>query len=465
MIEKNLRGRNAATDRLGTASIGKLLFDFSIPAIAGMVVNAVYNIVDRIYVGQGVDPLGIAGISITMPVTLILMGSSILIGVGANSLFSIRLGEGRRDEVERIMGHALALLFLLPGTIIVVCLVFLDWILIHVLGASEAVLPYAESYLRIILAGGIFSAVGPGINHFIRSDGHPKTSMFTQMLGAVINIILDPIFIFGFGWGIAGAAWATIIAQFISFLWVMCYFNSRLTPLRFRLRDMRLKRTLSLKIMTIGFGPGAMQTAIGLVNILLNRTLSRYGGDLAVTAMGIVYSILVIVFMPLQGLSTGVQPILGYNYGARRYGRVKRAFKLAVTSATLFVSLAFALIQIFPNFFISLFRNERGELMDLSVRCLRLSTLVLPLLGFQILSSNYFQSIGKPAQGTFLSLSRQILFYIPLLLILPRFLGITGVFLTIPAADLGAVLLALLVTLPDVRSLKPTAEGGAAKRP
>jgi putative MATE family efflux protein len=278
------------TDRIGTEKIGKLLLDFSIPAIIGMVVNAIYNIVDRIYVGQGVDPLGIAGITIDMPLIFILMAASMLIGIGANSLFSIRLGEGRRDEVEKIMGHAIVLLFLLPAVVIVILLIFVDTILIDIMGASEAVFPYAKTYLRIILYGGIFSAMGPGLNHFIRSDGHPRTSMFTQILGAGINLILDPIFIFGFGWGIAGAAWATIISKFISFLWVMFYFNSRYTKLRFRIREMKLTLSLSVKIMAIGFAPFAMQLAIGLVNILLNRSLFLYGGDVAVSAMGIVYS-------------------------------------------------------------------------------------------------------------------------------------------------------------------------------
>jgi putative MATE family efflux protein len=389
-----------------------------------------------------------------MPVMLILMGVSMLVGIGANSLFSIRLGQGRRDEVERIMGQALTLLFLLPGALIVLCFIFLDRILVDILGASEAVLPFAKTYLQIILYGGIFSAAGPGINHFIRSDGHPKTSMFTQILGALINIALDPIFIFGFGWGIAGAAWATIVSQFISFLWVMIYFNSRFTRLRFRLRDMKPEPRLSLKIMAIGFAPGAMQTAIGLVEILLNRSLARYGGDLAVTAMGIVYSILVIIFMPLQGLNTGVQPIIGYNYGAKQFDRVKAAFKLAVLCATAFVSGGFLLMQIFPGFFIAIFRNEAGELMDLSIRTLRISILLLPFLGFQILASNYFQATGKPLQGTFLSLSRQVLFYIPLLVFLPRRFGLTGIFYAMPLADLGSVILSFVVIRGELKRMK-----------
>ncbi|MDR3167894.1 MAG: MATE family efflux transporter, partial [Treponema sp.] len=362
------------TDKIGTEKIGKLLLDFSVPAIIGMVVNAVYNIVDRIYVGQGVDPLGIAGITIAMPLMMILMASSMLIGIGANSLFSIRLGEGRRDEVEKIMGHAFVLLFLLPLIVVTILMIFMDTILIDILGTSETVLPYAKTYLRIILYGGVFSAMGPGINHFIRSDGHPRTSMFTQILGAVINIILDPIFIFLFHWGIAGAAWATIISQFISFLWVMLYFNSRYTKLRFHIREMKLTLDLSFKIMAIGFAPFAMQLAVGLVNILLNRSLFLYGGDVAVSAMGIVYSILVMIFMPLQGLNQGAQPIIGYNYGAKKYRRVKETYKGAIFFSTLFVSLGFILIQLFPGFFIAIFRNEQGELMDLGIRVLRICT-------------------------------------------------------------------------------------------
>jgi putative MATE family efflux protein len=441
-------------DRIGTEKIGKLLVDFSIPAIIGMVVNAVYNIVDRIYVGQGVDPLGIAGITVVMPLMFILMASSMLIGIGANSLFSIRLGEGRREEVEKIMGHALVLLFLLPALVIAVLMIFMDTILIDILGASENVFPYAKTYLRIILYGGIFSAMGPGINHFIRSDGHPRTSMFTQILGAVINIILDPIFIFGFGWGIAGAAWATIISQFISFLWVMFYFNSRYTKLRFRIREMKLSLSLSLKIMAIGFAPFAMQLAVGLVNILLNRSLFLYGGDVAVSAMGIVYSILVMVFMPLQGLNQGAQPIIGYNYGAKKYGRVRKTYKMAVFFSTIFVSLSFILIQLFPGFFIAIFRNEPGELMDLGIRVLRICTLFMPALGFQIISSNFFQAIGKPLQGTVLSLSRQILLFIPLLLILPRFFGILGVFSAMPAADVGSTTLSAIIIFREMKRIK-----------
>ncbi|MDR2841583.1 MAG: MATE family efflux transporter [Spirochaetaceae bacterium] len=443
------------TDRIGTAPIGKLLFDFSIPAIIGMLVNALYAIVDRIYVGQGVDPLGIAAISLVMPVMMILMAASMLIGVGANSLFSIRLGEGRRNEVEKIMGHAFALLFIVPGIITAACLFFLDEILIHFLKASEAVFPYAKNYLEIILYGAVFGAVGPGINNFIRSDGHPRTSMFTQILGAVINIILDPIFIFVFDWGIAGAAWATIISQFISFVWVVFYFNSGMTKLRFKIKYMKLELHISFLIMSLGFAPFAMQSAISFVNILLNRALNNYGGDVAVTAMGVVYSILILIFMPLQGLNQGAQPIIGYNYGAKKIDRVKKTYKMSVLWATIFSVSGFLLLQIFPEFFISVFKiPEDSPLMNMSVFCLRVSTLLMPFWGFQIITSNYFQAVGKPVQGTLLSLSRQIIFYIPILSILPRFFDIDGVFFAMPCADILSAVLSLCVMLRELKNLR-----------
>jgi putative MATE family efflux protein len=442
------------TDRLGAVPVRKLLIEFSVPAIVGMFVGTIYNIVDRIYVGQGVDPLGIAGITVAMPLMMLPMAFSMLIGIGANSLFAIRLGEGRRDEVEKIMGHAFVLLLLIPLASILALLFFMDYILLELLDTSEAVFPYAKTYLTIILYGGVFSAMGPGINHFIRSDGHPRTSMFTQILGAVINIILDPIFIFVFDWGIAGAAWATIISQFVSFCWVMLYWNSRWTRLRFRPRCMKLELHLSLKIMAIGFAPFAMQAAMSFVNILLNRSLFIYGGDMAVSAMGIVYSILMLVFMPLQGLNTGAQPIIGYNYGARKYLRVRQTYRLGALAGTAVVAAGFVILQCFPGPFIRIFRNEAGELLDTGIRALRICTLLLPALGFQMITGNFFQSIGKAVQGTLLSLSRQILFYIPLLMVLPRFFGITGVYAAMPAADFCATVLSGLIMRGELAELR-----------
>jgi putative MATE family efflux protein len=278
--------------------------------------------------------------------------------------------------------------------------------------------------------------------------------MLTQIIGAVINIILDPIFIFGFNLGVAGAAWATVISQFISFVWVMYYFNSHHPRLRFRVRAMKLRLKLTLEIMAIGFAPFAMAFAMSFVNIMLNRSLFKYGGDIAVAAMGIVYSILIMVMMPLQGLNAGAQPIIGYNYGAKKYDRVITTYKLALLWGTAFACLSFLAFQLFPGLFIALFRNEEGELMETGKFALRVCTLVLPFLTFQVFSSSFFQAIGKPLQASILSLSRQILFYIPLLFILPTFFGLHGVYFAMPTADICSVVLSFVIMRGELKRLK-----------
>jgi putative MATE family efflux protein len=440
------------TERLGTEKIGKLLFEFSMPAIMGMLVNMLYNTVDRIYIGQGVNPLGIAGISIAMPLMMVATALALLIGAGANSIFSIRLGEGQKEEAEKTLGHAFILLLLTSAFVAIISLIFLDKIIIHILGASEVILPYAKNYLRIILFGTIFNTMGTGLNYFIRSDGHPRTSMFTQFIGAGINIILDPIFIFVFKWGIAGAAWATIIAQFISFLWVMLYFNSESTQLRFRIGKMKPEKELTLKIFSLGFAPFSRQIAMSFVFGIMNHTLYFYGGDIAVTAMGIVYSILMLFSMPLQGLTQGSQPIIGYNYGAKLYSRVRKTYKWAVLYGLIFTVVSYAFIQLFPHILFGIFTREKGELLEIGIKCLRISLLMLPILGFQMISSNYFQAIGKPLQSILMGLSRQVFGYIPLLLLLPKIWGLKGVFYAMPVSDfLSSILALIIITLEQKR--------------
>jgi putative MATE family efflux protein len=441
-----------STERLGSDRIGKLLFEFSIPAIMGMLVNLLYNTVDRIYIGRGVDPLGIAGISIAMPLMMVGTALALLIGAGSNAIFSIQLGKGQKDEAEKIIGHAFILLLLTSAFFVVISFAFLDKIIIHILGSSEVILPFAKSYLRIILLGVVFNTMGTGLNYFIRSDGHPRTAMFTQLIGAVINIILDPIFIFGFGWGIAGAAWATIIAQFISFSWVVFYFNSKSTQLRFNIRKMKPEKALTLNILSLGFAPFSRQIAMSFVLGIMNHSLYFYGGDIAVTAMGIVYSILSLISMPLQGLTQGSQPIIGYNYGAKLYSRVRKAYIWAIASGFVFTVIAFAFLQLFPHVLFGIFTKEKGELLDIGIRCLRISMLMLPIVGFQMISANYFQAIGKPLQSILMGLSRQVFGYIPLLLLLPRIWGLNGVFYAMPVSDfLSAILALVLITLDQKR--------------
>jgi putative MATE family efflux protein len=330
--------------------------------------------------------------------------------------------------------------------------VFLDKIILHILGASDAILPYAKSYLRIILFGVVFNTMGTGLNYFIRSDGHPRTAMFTQLIGAVINIVLDPIFIFGFGWGIAGAAWATIISQFISFAWVIFYFNSKSTGLRFNVSKMKPEKTLSIKILSLGFAPFSRQIAMSFVMGIMNHSLYFYGGDIAVTAMGIVYSVLSLVSMPLQGLTQGSQPIIGYNYGAKLYRRVRKTYVWAIASGFIFTVVAYAFLQLFPQVLFGMFTKETGELLEIGIKCLRISMLMLPIVGFQMISANYFQAIGKPMQSILMGLSRQVFGYIPLLLLLPRIWGLNGVFYAMPVSDfLSAILAFVLIALDQKR--------------
>ncbi|MCQ2603672.1 MAG: MATE family efflux transporter [Spirochaetia bacterium] len=442
-----------STDRIGVENIRHLLITFSVPAIVGMLVSALYNIVDRIFVGQGVGPEGLASIAVTMPILMTNMAFSVIVGVGANALFSIKLGEGRRDMVERIMGNAFLMLFLIPLLVIIPVLLFTEPLL-RFIGVTPALMPYAVKYTRILMYGGVFAAMSPGINHFIRSDGHPKTSMFTQLLGAVLNTILDPIFIFVFHWGIEGAAWATVIAQTASFVWVMYYFNSPLTKLRFRIRAMKPDFRLDLSILAIGFAPFAMHMAMNVMNLALNKNLLQYGGDIAVAAMGVVYSVVIVIMMPLQGLNQGAQPIIGFNYGARKYDRVITTYRLAVIYATVFVCTGTAIIELFPDLCVRLFNSESTELMDLGAKALRICSCMVPIIGFQVITSNFFQAVGKPLQSTFLSLSRQFLILIPLIYILPKFFGVMGVYCALPVADFLSAIIASLLMFFEMKSLK-----------
>ena len=435
---------NLATDRIGKEPVGKLLLSFSIPAIIAMLVNALYNIVDRIYLGQGVDPLAIAGIGLVMPITMIIMACSMLVGIGANSLFAIRMGERRHDEVEKIMGHAFILLFLVPALCIVTVLFFMEPLLRDVMKAEGKVYEYAHTYLRITLYGAVFGAMSPGLTHFIRSDGHPKTSMIVQITGALLNIILDPIFIFVLDMGVAGAAWVTVISQFVSLVFVMGYFNSKWTRLRFRVKYMKLEVRLTGKILAIGFAPFIMQFAMSFVGVLQNTVILKYGGDDALTGMTIFFTVLLLVIMPVMGFGQGAQPIIGYNYGAKQYERVKKCFKYAMISCTCFLTFGFLVLQFGAGLIFSIFSKDTGNLRELSILTMRICNAAFPFIAIQIMGGQFFQAIGKPVQATIVSLSRQILFLIPALLFLPGIFEaiglrpIFGVYWAFPISDFCA---------------------------
>lgn len=423
--------------RLGEGSIPRLLLTFSAPAIVGMVAQAVYNVVDRIFIGQAVGPLGIAGATVSFPFMLIVMAFGMLIGFGATALVSIRLGEQKKSEAEQVLGNALVLLVALAVLLTTVGLVFLDPIL-RLFGASEEVLPLARDYLRIIVLGSVIQCVAFGLNAVIRGEGNPRIAMVTMLIGALLNTILDPIFLFGFGWGMRGAAAATVMAQAVSAIWVLVHFLSGRSVLTLHARNLRLRWPVCTSIVTIGSAMFAMQIAASVVNGVLNNQLRFHGGDLAISAMGIVHAVAFFIAMPIFGINQGAQPIMGYNYGALRFDRVKKTLQTAILFATTICVSGFAVVMLFPSQVIWLFNREDEALMRAGTHAIQVCLLMFPIVGFQIVSTSYFQAVGKPKKAMLLGLSRQVLLLIPAIMILPRYFGLNGIWMALPAADLGS---------------------------
>lgn len=422
-------------------TISTLLVKFSAPAVAGMFVNALYNIISRIYVGRKIGGLGIAGITILFPLGLVFIGFSALIGVGSNALFSIRLGEKKEEEARLILGNAFILLVLLAGLLTAAAYLFIDPILTF-LGASADVLPYSRTYTLTVLPGYFLFSIGAGLNNFIRSSGKPKTAMATQFIGAFINLVMGPIFIFALDMGMRGAALATVCGQVVSFTWVMLFFTGKRSVYRLQWKYFKLNPRLVWDIVCVGFSQFAFQIASSTLNVILNHSLLRYGGDIAISAVGIAVSVNTIIIMPLIGISQGAQPLIGYNYGARKYATAIQTLKMAIRWGTVVTSAGFLVTEIFAPQIVRIFDASNLELVQLSAKTVRLFNLMLPFLALQMLATSFFQAIKKPLRAAFLSLSRQVLLLIPLVLILPLFWGLTGVFLAPAMADFISILLA-----------------------
>ncbi len=432
--------------------IPQLLLRFSVPAIVGMMAQAVYNLVDRIFVGQAVGQKGIAGTTVAFPFMLILLAFSMLVGFGAASVVSLRLGEQKKDEAERVLGNAAVMLVGLSAAITAIALIFLDPLLV-LFGASEIILPYAHDYLQIIVLGTLFQVAGFGLNAVIRGEGNPKIAMLTLLIGVTLNVVLAPVFIFGFGWGMKGAALATVISQGVSMTWVVAYFLSGKSLLRFRRKNFRPEVRLCATILAIGSPPFAMQMAASVMNSLLNNQLQSYGGNLAISVMGVIYAVVMMIGMPIFGLNQGAQPIIGYNYGAGKFDRVKKTLQTAMLAATAIVLAGYLVMMLFPQRVVALFDPHDDALIALGTHAMRICVLMLPLIGFQIVSASYFQAVGKPKQAMFLMLSRQLLLLIPAVLILPHFFGLDGVWAALPTADLGSSVLTAVWLLPELRHL------------
>ncbi len=423
-------------------ALSALLIRFSAPAMAGMFSSALYNIISRIYVGQDVGAAGLAAITLLFPLSLIYMAFSALIGIGSNSLFSIRLGEHQTEEARRILGNGFILLMIVATTLTVLSYAFLDPILV-LLGADSEVLPLARAYTEIVLPGYLLFGIGAGMNHFIRSSGRPKIAMATQMFGAFINLVFGPLFIFTFHWGIRGAAAATVLGQVASCSWVMYFFLRGNTMYRLRLVYCKVKKRIVLGCLAIGFSQFAFQIASSVLNFILNHALLKYGGNVAVSAMGIAISVNTLILMPLLGISQGAQPLIGYNYGARKYKTAIQTLKMALRWSMYITTAGFVIIELFAVPIAAVFNATDTALVDMAARTVRILNFLLPILPLQILATSFFQATNQPVKAAFLSLSRQVLLVIPLVLILPLFFKLSGVFYAPVVADLIATILAV----------------------
>ncbi|WP_029278348.1 MATE family efflux transporter [Carnobacterium jeotgali] len=422
-------------NRLETDSIPKLLAEFSIPAIIGMLVNAIYNIVDRIFIGN--DPelgsMGLAAVSITYPVTLVLLAFALMVGVGGSTRFSISLGKKENEKAKFFLGNGVTLAIMAGLLFMILGNVFIEPIL-RILGASSAVLPYATDYLSVILYGAVFQSVAMALNNFSRADGNPRNSMISMMIGAGFNIIFDYIFIVQMGWGMKGAAYATIGGQFLSMTWQLAYFLGPKANVQLAIQNMKLKAAYVKDILTTGIPAFLLQIANSVLNIVINASLVAYGGDIAISVAGIITSATTIIIMMVSGLIQGLQPIISYNTGADRTDRVKEALKIASIIGGIISTIGFLVFQFYPEFVITLF-NQETAVVDLGVNAIRIWTAAFPLVGIQIVWASYFQAVGKVRLASFLNLARQIIFLIPLILILSPIFELNGIYVSVPLAE------------------------------
>lgn len=436
---------------LGTESIGRLLLKYSVPAIIGMMVNALYNVVDRVFIGNipGVGPLAITGLGVTMPIMSIIIAFGTLIGVGATTNVSLKLGQGDRNKAEQIVGNAVSLSVLIGILIAIFGTIFSNKMLM-VFGASQSTIGYAKDYMGIILIGAIFNIMSMMFSNLIRGDGNPKLSAAIMAAGCFMNIVLDAIFIFGFNMGIQGAALATIISQAVSTIWGLTYYLRGKSNVEFKKINLKLDKTIIKTIFAIGMSPFAMQLANSMVQLMFNTSLKVYGGDLAIGAMATISSINMLFVMPAFGFVQGMQPIVGFNYGAKKYDRAKKTLKISLILATVVFIVGALVIQIAPQLLVGAF-NKDQELMNITVNGLRKYAFAMPIVGISIVGSNFIQSIGKAKMSMLLGLLRQVIVLIPMIMILPNFIGLNGIWLAQPTADIVSAIITGIVLVKEMK--------------
>ena len=432
--------------------IGRLLFKLSLPAFWGMFVMTLYNVVDTIFIGHYVGPLGIAGLSIVFPLQMLTIGIGQLTGMGGASVVSRLIGADNIPRAERAIGNAITATIVLSAIMMIAGLANPDFWL-RLMGSSETILPYARDYMTIILAGLFFMAFAMALNNLIRAEGNARTPMIGMIIGAVLNIILDAIFIITLDMGIRGAALATVISQLVSVLYFMRYYISGKSFLKIYSKNLIIKWEILKSILAIGVASFARMMAGSLSAMLVNRTLVAYGGDYAVSAFGILQRILMFAIMPGIVIGSGLQPILGFNYGAKRYDKALQVTKLAIIAATTCSVIVFLVLYFAPEPFIRIFTTD-NDLIALASYAAKRLFLVMPMVGFMMVGSLVFQSIGKAKQSFVTAISRPVLFLIPLIFTLPRFLQLDGVWWSFPIADALTVLLTLSLLIPQIRELR-----------
>jgi putative MATE family efflux protein len=439
-------------DELAEANIRQLMLKYFLPAFVGVFANALYNIVDRIFIGQGVGAEALSGLSVVFPIMLIIHGFGMLIGIGTGVFVSINMGKRDMQRAEQTLGTGFALMIVVSVVVMAVSYILKKPILLS-FGSTDETFQFANDYLNIILAGTPLMVIGFSLNNVIRSEGNVRIAMISMILSAGTNIVLDPIFIFGFGMGVKGAGYATIISMAVLVVWVFLHFKGKRSVLKLRNENIRLNREISLEIFSIGMAPFSMQIANSLVQGLLNKKLIFFGGDLAVGAMGIINSVVSLVVMAIVALNMASQPIIGFNYGARSIERVKEALRISLIAASVISVTAFIFIESLPGMLVRLFNSDSKELYSISVHGLRLVVLALPIVGFQVVSSHFFQAIGKAKLAMFATLFRQVIGLIPLLIILPRFWGISGIWVAYPIADIMAAIVVFFMLQSEWRKL------------
>lgn len=444
--------KNQATLELGTKPVGSLLMQYALPAIIAMTASSLYNMVDSIFIGQGVGALAISGLALTFPFMNLAAAFGAAVGVGASTCISVKLGQKDYGTAQQILGNTVTLNLLIGLGFGLLSLLFLNPIL-YFFGASENTLPYARDYMEIILIGNVFSHMYFGMNAVLRAAGKPKQAMYATIFTVILNSILDPIFIYPLGMGIRGAAFATILSQMVALVWQMKLFANKNQMLHFKRGIYKLRGDIVKNITGIGMSPFSMNVCACIVVIFINKGLQTYGGDMAVGAYGIANKVAFIFIMVTMGVNQGMQPIAGYNYGAMRLDRLMKVVKYAMIAGTVITTTGFLIAEFLPLACARLFTHDQ-TLIDMSVKGIRIVMLSFPVIGYQMVIANFFQSIGKAKVSIFLALSRQMIFLLPLLLILPLQYGVDGVWWSMPISDAVSALVALYLMMVYMRKFK-----------